>query len=381
MVLKKWSSIEFCDLYVTDYTPNANLLDRRVQDGPPGRMTLKIESHHPHKTFAEHDLHLGHVCLFRNLKVKRNKSGEEIEATQWRDKFQPDRVNIWVLPKSDSRVQAVLVRKREFENPKSKSSGKPDRKRKRKQEAREERERAEKDETTYHVKEARNGAAGNHAGQQVEDQPAPERNGLPSEVKTTENVVHETENNHTGTEPDHFEQCKQHLELALKSAVAILDGNDDQSKLLILKQTAQGILKVLQPAELNVAKESQHNKKMKQDPLMLRPRKCPDPAVDEKLRDIFHSDAMAEKRRKPWLLNSRDKTLIEYPPGFEPRPECRTEGISQACRSSRLKWLMANHGQCMVNVPRSKTGYRSARSKKLLQPRCHPISRTVLRCG
>lgn len=137
-VVKKWSAMGGCELYVTDYTTNELLWDYPdpldAQDGagrdgdpynytdslktpwagPWGTQVLKVVCKFPHSDYANDNVEVGQHVRLLNTKIKFNDRNL-LEGTLWDDKKFPDKLYITVLQSGDlPEVKLIKQRKEEY---------------------------------------------------------------------------------------------------------------------------------------------------------------------------------------------------------------------------------------------------------------------------
>ncbi|TKA81109.1 hypothetical protein B0A49_01761, partial [Cryomyces minteri] len=140
-VVKMHQSMNFLELYITDYTTNALLHDHLSPEdqvklgvegidgdlfghianqnqqkwpGPYGRMTLRIELQAPHSYWANNNVRVNDFVLLQNVRIKMS-SLSKLEANIWQDQLEPDRIQVRLLKNpSQPEVEAILRRKEPY---------------------------------------------------------------------------------------------------------------------------------------------------------------------------------------------------------------------------------------------------------------------------
>ncbi|KAL2357571.1 hypothetical protein BJ546DRAFT_836434 [Cryomyces antarcticus] len=140
-VVKMHQSMDFLELYITDYTTNALLYDHLSPEdqvklgvegvdgdpfghianqdqqkwpGPYGRMTLRIELQAPHSYWANNNVKVNDFVLLQNVRIKMS-SLSKLEANIWQDRLEPDRIQVRILKvSSQPEVEAILKRKEAY---------------------------------------------------------------------------------------------------------------------------------------------------------------------------------------------------------------------------------------------------------------------------
>lgn len=161
-VVKIYPSLDYVELYITDYTSNPKLyshqpncpaegdrdgdtfgyIDRnhtsKKWPGPFGNLTLTITLWPPHSSFARTDIKENDFVFLRNVRIKNSKESR-FEGSLHTDRRYADRIDVSIIKdhRDDDRIKNVLRRKMEYmKNSKAQSEGVVDQSRppKRKQE-------------------------------------------------------------------------------------------------------------------------------------------------------------------------------------------------------------------------------------------------------
>ncbi|EXJ84408.1 hypothetical protein A1O3_05075 [Capronia epimyces CBS 606.96] len=128
------------ELYVSDYTINDRLYEYRYGDneggregdpfgyiedssskwpGPWGKMTMNITLFDSHSVYAQSAVKEGTFVYLRNVQIKMDRNGSQLEGCCRGDRSNPTKVNVDVRKPhegvSDERMKALLLRKREYE--------------------------------------------------------------------------------------------------------------------------------------------------------------------------------------------------------------------------------------------------------------------------
>lgn len=116
-VVKKFYTDRGTELYITDYTENKEMFfyappemlaqegrdgddygyaagTKKQWPGPYGRLVLKVNTKHPHATFARDSVNEGDFVFLKNVKMKIMADGAKLEADMWPDDRNPDKVQI-----------------------------------------------------------------------------------------------------------------------------------------------------------------------------------------------------------------------------------------------------------------------------------------------
>ncbi|KAI9930375.1 3-ketoacyl-CoA thiolase with broad chain length specificity [Aspergillus wentii] len=122
-------------IYVTDYTTNETLFDygqdddhgrdgdphnylgtgKRKWKGPAGRMSLQVTLWEPHASYARENLKLNDFVLLTNVKIRKSRVSEGIEASLHGDRMYPNKVCVRTVDaESDDRARDLLRRKKDY---------------------------------------------------------------------------------------------------------------------------------------------------------------------------------------------------------------------------------------------------------------------------
>lgn len=138
-VIKIYPSCNDVELSITDYTPNIllhnyewggggqggekyregdeyNYLSRSSKNwpGPFGKLTMMVSLMPPHSYFATSNIKENDFVFLRNVRIKQSSSGT-LQGSLWQDAMYPDRVDVSVIgDKSHHRVKDILRRKLDY---------------------------------------------------------------------------------------------------------------------------------------------------------------------------------------------------------------------------------------------------------------------------
>lgn len=138
-VIKIYPSFNDVELFITDYTTNVllhnyewggggkggesyregdeyNYLPQRSKNwpGPFGKLTLMVSLMSPHSYFATSNVRENDFVFLRNVRIKQSSS-RTLQGSLWQDQRYPDRVDVSVVTdKSHHRVKDILRRKLDY---------------------------------------------------------------------------------------------------------------------------------------------------------------------------------------------------------------------------------------------------------------------------
>lgn len=142
-VIKMYYQDDRVHLYVTDYTVNKLLFDygdkpdeeneaeaddtfgfltrptreKRVWQGPRGRMTLQVTLWDPHSYYARENVTEDANILLRNVHVKADRTNGLLEGVMHTDKKYPEKVDVRIIEgdrQNDPRIVEFMTRKHEY---------------------------------------------------------------------------------------------------------------------------------------------------------------------------------------------------------------------------------------------------------------------------